>query len=161
MKDRQELVRNYMKIVIKEAKILPQEIVELEKEANEESFNFVTTLIDEFNSGKNCFNQPGEFFLTAYENNKLIACGGLNQQWNEKDLETRIGRVRRFYVLPQYRKYGVGKQLLQHLEKKAITHFSALCLYTDTHPAAHFYQKMNYVFVENHPNYNYFKYLIS
>ncbi|MDA1172671.1 MAG: GNAT family N-acetyltransferase, partial [Proteobacteria bacterium] len=23
-----------------------------------------------------------------------------------------------------------------------------------------FYQKQNYVFVENHPNYNYFKYLI-
>jgi GNAT superfamily N-acetyltransferase len=150
-----------MNIVIKEVKELPQAIVELEQEANKEELALVTRMIEEFKSGKNRFDGPGEFFLTAYDNDKLIACGGLSQQWNENDVEARIGRVRRFYVLPEYRKHGVGKHLLKYLENKAVVNFSALCLYTDTHPAAHFYQKMNYVFVENHPNYNYFKYLIS
>ena len=149
-----------MNIVIKENIELPESIVELEIEANKESFIAISKMIEEFKSGKNRFDQPGEFLLTAYDQGKLIACGGLNQQWNENDVETRIGRVRRFYVLPEYRKHGVGKQLLQYLEKKAIENFSALCLHTETHPAANFYQKMNYVFVENHPNYNYFKYLI-
>jgi len=54
----------------------------------------------------------------------------------------------------------VGRQLLAHLEKCARPNFSALCLNTADLSAASFYQKQNYVFVENHPNYNYFKYLI-
>lgn len=149
-----------MNIEIKEVNDLPIEIHQLAQEAKREGFELVERLIDEYISGKNCFNLPGEFLLMAYEGEKLIACGGLNLQWNEQQVENRIGRVRRFYVRPEYRKHGVGKKLLQYLEKKAITNFSALCLHTSTTLAAHFYQKMNYVFVENHPNYNYFKYLI-
>jgi GNAT superfamily N-acetyltransferase len=149
-----------MKLVIKEVKELPPEITQLANNSKKEGFDFIERMIEEFNSGKNCFNQPGEFLLVAYDNDKLIACGGLNLQWNEQDVESRIGRVRRFYVLPEYRQHGVGKLLLQYLEKKAIVDFSALCLYTSLKDAAGFYKKMNYVFVENHPNYNYFKYLI-
>ncbi|MDM1261981.1 GNAT family N-acetyltransferase [Acinetobacter indicus] len=149
-----------MNIEIKEAQGLPEQIVELEKQASKEGFAFVQCLIDEYQSAKNRFDQPGEFLLFAYDQDKLIACGGLNQQWNDQEVEQGIGRVRRFYVLPEYRKHGVGKLLLQYLEKKARPHFSALCLDTETKSAAHFYQKQNYVYVENHPNYNYFKYLV-
>ena len=150
----------FLKIEIQEVKELPEAISILAQQANKEGFEFVTRMIEEFESGKNRFDKPNEFLLMAYDNGQLIACGGLNLQWNEQDIETRIGRVRRFYVLPKYRKHGVGKQLLQYLEKKAIANFSALCLNTEIKSAANFYQKMNYVFVENHPNYNYFKYLI-
>ena len=149
-----------MNIEIKEAQEVPTQIQTLSKHAAQEGFDFVHRLIEEWESGKNRFNQPGEFLLFVYDGDQLVACGGLNQQWNEQDIESRIGRVRRFYVLPNYRKHGVGKQLLQHLEKKARANFSALCLNTDTKSAAHFYQKQNYVYVENHPNYSYFKYLI-
>lgn len=149
-----------MNITIDKAEQLPEQIKELAKQAQKEGFQFVDRLIEEFESGKNRFDQPGEFLLLGYDDDKLVACGGLNQQWNENEIDARIGRVRRFYVLPKYRKYGVGKQLLQQLEKEARANFSALCLNTDTKNAAHFYQKQNYVFVENHPNYSYFKYLI-
>lgn len=150
-----------MNITIDKAEQLPTQIQELAKQAQKEGFQFVDRLIEEYESGKNRFNQPGEFLLFVYDDEKLIACGGLNQQWNENEIDNRIGRVRRFYVLPKYRKHGVGKQLLQHLEKNARANFSALCLNTDTKSAAHFYQKQNYVFVENHPNYSYFKYLLQ
>ncbi|OTG77061.1 GNAT family N-acetyltransferase [Acinetobacter sp. ANC 4169] len=149
-----------MNITIDKAEQLPEQIKELAKQAQQEGFQFVDRLIEEYDSGKNRFNLPGEFLLFVYDGDKLIACGGLNQQWNENEIDSRIGRVRRFYVLPKYRKHGVGKQLLQQLEKEARANFSALCLNTDTKNAAHFYQKQNYVFVENHPNYSYFKYLI-
>ncbi|GAA5181990.1 GNAT family N-acetyltransferase [Acinetobacter kookii] len=149
-----------MNITIDKAEQLPEQIKELAKQAQQEGFQFVDRLIEEFESGKNRFDQPGEFLLLGYHDDKLVACGGLNQQWNENEIDSRIGRVRRFYVLPEYRKHGVGKQLLQQLEKEARANFSALCLNTDTKNAAHFYQKQNYVFVENHPNYSYFKYLI-
>ncbi|ALD03380.1 MAG: GNAT family N-acetyltransferase [Acinetobacter sp.] len=149
-----------MNITITQAETLPVEIKELAKQAHKEGLVLVDGLIEEYESGKNRFNQPGEFLLFAYDDDRLIACGGLNQQWNENEIDTRIGRVRRFYVLPKYRKHGVGKQLLQHLEKQARANFSALCLSIDTKAAASFYQKQNYVFVENHPNYSYFKYLL-
>lgn len=48
--------------------------------------------------------------LLAYDQDQLIACGGLNQQWGENEIEARIS-VRRFYVHPKYRKSGVGRQL--------------------------------------------------
>ena len=116
-------------------------------------------MIEEFESGKNRFDKPNEFLLMAYDNGQLIACGGLNLQWNEQDIETRIGRVRRFYVLPKYRKHGVGKQLLQYLEKKAIANFSALCLNTEIKSAANFYQNstcfVSAYFLKHHPIFEY------
>ena len=149
-----------MKIEIKEVQALPKTISELAKQSEKEGFSFVNRLIEEFENGTNRFDRPGEFFLLAFDGAKLIACGGLNQQRSEDENESRIGRVRRFYVLPKYRQHGVGKLLLQYLEKKAVERFSALCLQTDTKSASSFYQKMNYVYVQNHSNYNYFKYLI-
>ena len=149
-----------MEITIRQAEQLPAQIENIAALAQHEGHVFIHRLIEEYRSGKNRFDQAGEQLLLAYDGDKLIACGGLNQQWGDAGVEERIGRVRRFYVHPQYRQHGVGKQLLFELEKGAKKHFSALCLNTENKFAAKFYQKQNYVFVENHPNYNYFKYLV-
>ena len=150
-----------MEISIRQAEQLPKQIENLAALANQEGYAFIQRFIEEFQSGKNRFDQTGECLLMAYDGNSLVGCGGLNQQWGDAGVEERIGRVRRFYVHPQYRQHGVGKTLLLELEKLAKPYYSALCLNTDQKGAAHFYQKHNYVFVESHPNYNYFKYLIS
>lgn len=149
-----------MNIMIENAEQLSAQIQELAQHARQEGFTLVDKLIEEYTTGTNCFNQSGECLFFVYDDQKLIACGGLNQQMSDQAVESRIGRVRRFYVLPEYRKQGVGKQLLAKLEHHARVNFSALCLQTDTGLAASFYQKQNYVWVENNPSYNYFKYLI-
>ncbi|MFW2046226.1 GNAT family N-acetyltransferase [Acinetobacter variabilis] len=149
-----------MDIKIVTAEQLPDQIDTLATLARKEGYDLIDKLIEEYRTGKNCFSQNNEFLACAYDGNKLIACGGLNQQWGDNGIEERIGRVRRFYVHPKYRQHGVGKQLLAYLEQLARPFYSALCLQTDTKLAASFYQKQNYVFVENHPNYNYFKYMI-
>ena len=149
-----------MDIKIVTAEQLPDQIDTLATLARKEGYNLIDKLIEEYRTGKNCFSQNNEFLACAYDGNKLIACGGLNQQWGDNGIEERIGRVRRFYVHPKYRQHGVGKQLLAYLEQLARPFYSALCLQTDTKLAASFYQKQNYVFVENHPSYNYFKYMI-
>ena len=71
-----------MNIEIKEAQELPTQIQTLAKHAAQEGFDFVHRLIEEWESGKNRFNQPGEFLLFVYDGDQLVACGGLNQQWN-------------------------------------------------------------------------------
>lgn len=149
-----------MDIKIVTAEQLPDRIDTLATLARKEGYDLIDKLIEEYRTGKNCFSQTNEFLACAYDGNKLIACGGLNQQWGDNGIEERIGRVRRFYVHPKYRQHGVGKQLLAYLEQLARPFYSALCLQTDTKLAASFYQKQNYVFVENHPSYNYFKYMI-
>ncbi|KAF1018125.1 GNAT family N-acetyltransferase [Acinetobacter sp.] len=155
-----------MNISIQQVDQLPTQIQDLAIIAEKEGFQFIQRLVDEFHQGKNRFNRHGEFLLLAFDGDKLVACGGLNIQMSEDsdtnqkpETQHKIGRVRRFYVLPEYRKTGLGKRLLQELERKAKANFSALCLNSEK-DAAPFYQKQNYVFVENHPNYNYFKYLI-
>ena len=141
-----------MEIKIVTAEQLPDQIDTLATLARKEGYDLIDKLIEEYRTGKNCFSQNNEFLACAYDGNKLIACGGLNQQWGDNGIEERIGRVRRFYVHPKYRQHGVGKQLLAYLEQLVRPFYSALCLQTDTKLAASFYQKQNYVFVENHPS---------
>lgn len=139
---------------------LPQQIAELGQQAKQDGFDFVERLIEEYEAGKNRFDRVGETLLAVYDEDKLIACGGLNQQIEQHEPNTRIGYIQYCYVMPEYRKTGVGRQLLATLEMYARPYFAALCLQTETTSAATFYQKLNYVFVANHPSYNYFKYLI-
>jgi len=156
-----------MDILIQQVEHLPVQIQDLVMASKKEGFNMIQRLVDEYEQGTNRFNHQGEFLLVAYAGERLVACGGLNIQFSE-DAETnqnpttqhKIGRVRRFYVVPEYRRTGVAKKLLRELEKRAKPQFSALCLHTDIVNAVQFYKKQNYVFVENNPNYNYFKYLI-
>ena len=150
-----------MDIKIVKVEQLPDQVETLATLARKEGLDVLDKLIEEYRTGKNCFAQANEHLLVAHDGKKLIACGGLNQQWGDNGIEERIGRVRRFYVHPKYRLQGVGKQLLAYLDQLAAPHYSALCLQTDSRLAASFYQKQNYVFVENNPSYNYFKYLIS
>lgn len=50
-------------------------------------------------------------------NNELVAVGGLNQ--DPYNHSTMIGRLRRFYVHPNFRKYGIGSHLLKEIENFA------------------------------------------
>ena len=63
-----------MKIEIQEVKELPEAISMLAQQANKEGFEFVTRMIEEFESGKNRFDKPNEFLLMAYDNGQLIGC---------------------------------------------------------------------------------------
>ncbi|MDR6795052.1 GNAT family N-acetyltransferase [Acinetobacter calcoaceticus] len=80
---------------------LPEQIIELSLVSQNEGFRFINRLIDEYQSGKNCFDQEGEALFGIQQNEKIIAIGGINAT---EDIE--IGRLRRFYVHPEYRRQG-------------------------------------------------------
>ena len=93
---------------------MEHDIKELLIESQEEGFCFLTKLIVEYKNGQNVFNKIGERLWEVYgEKNKLIGVAGLNQNPNSQYANVR--RVRRFYVSAQFRRKGVGKQLLKEI----------------------------------------------
>lgn len=120
-----------------------------------EGFHFLHRLKQDFETGENCFNQNGEALFTVFtQKEQLIAIGGLNQHpFHDSE---QVGRLRRFYIHPVFRRQCVGHDLLRHAEQYAQVYFHELYLFTDTANAASFYQKMGYEPVDL-PNSNFRK----
>ncbi len=69
-------------------------------------------------------------FIWYFSREKLIGIGGLNEDpYTENN---KIGRLRRFYILKNYRRIGLGKLLLNQLLSYAEKNFKVVVLHTDT-----------------------------
>lgn len=132
-------------MLVERINALPDDIDGLLVQSIDEGFNFVCRLIADFDTGKNRFDQPGEALFVVLDGERLVAIGGVNIDPFESD--SRIGRVRRVYVLPECRGSGVGRQLMGVIEAHAAKHFRQLNLYTDMVDAAQFYQRLGYAAV--------------
>ncbi|EOR07796.1 GNAT family N-acetyltransferase [Acinetobacter sp. ANC 3926] len=122
---------------------LPAQIGVLIQYSEREGFRFLNRLKQDFQSGANCFDQIGEALFVVYDQQDgLIAVGGLNQDPFAES--KRVGRLRRFYIHPDYRHKKIATYLLMHIEQYAKTYFERLDLFTDTAQAAHFYQSRGY-----------------
>ncbi|MEI4528461.1 GNAT family N-acetyltransferase [Priestia megaterium] len=127
---------------------MEHDIKELLIESQEEGFCFLTKLIVEYKNGQNVFNKIGERLWEVYgKKNKLIGVAGLNQNPNSQYANVR--RVRRFYVSAQFRRKGVGKQLLKEIIHYAENYYDSLVLYTDTDKAKLFYERNGFKRVYN------------
>lgn len=114
----------------------------LHKEARAEGFDFLDTLVDEFTSGENRYDGPGEVLLGGIDNGMLIAVGGLNCDPYLDDPAT--GRIRRVYVRTDWRNQHVGRALLIALIDQARSHFSAVRLRAVTPGAARLYERLGF-----------------
>ncbi|ENV08439.1 hypothetical protein F966_03113 [Acinetobacter higginsii] len=122
---------------------LPAQIDVLIQYSEREGFRFLNRLKQEFQSGTNCFDQIGEALFIVYDQHDcLIAVAGLNQDPFAES--QRVGRLRRFYIHPDYRANQIGTHLLRHIEQYAKAYFERLELFTDTTQAAQFYQSRGY-----------------
>ncbi|MDH0030378.1 MULTISPECIES: GNAT family N-acetyltransferase [unclassified Acinetobacter] len=134
---------------------LPSQLDVLIAYSQSENFRFLNRLQQDFQTGENCFDRHGEALFAVYTmKDQLIAVAGLNQ--DSFHHSGQVGRLRRFYIHPDYRRQGVGAYLLQYIEQYAQTYFHELHLFTDTANAASFYQKMGYEPVDL-PNSNFRK----
>lgn len=68
-----------MEILIQAAEQLPPQIQALAQLAAKEGYEPLTRLIEEYQSGKNRFDQKGEVLLLAYDQDQLIACGEIGR----------------------------------------------------------------------------------
>lgn len=119
-----------------------QSIQHLVEESRSEGFRFVQRLMEEYLSGLNRFDLPGEILLIASVQGAIIGIGGLNRDPYFSD--PTVGRLRHVYVEAAWRRRGVGRVLVTALMDVAKPHYQLLTLRTDTAAADAFYRTLGF-----------------
>jgi len=102
----------------------------------------VRRLVDEWRSGVNRFDRPGEALFGAWVDGQLIGVCGLNIDPYAAD--DRVGRVRHLYVSSARRGHGVGRRLVAHVVRAARGRFDVLYLRTNSPAAARLYESAGF-----------------
>ena len=116
--------RKHMIAVVRITDLEPDPLNELRAQSSHEGFRFVERLCEEWATGANRVNAPGEALFVAVANGQVVGICGLNR--DPYACEPSIGRVRRLYVAPAQRRHGVGRALLEAVVTHARRHFSLL-----------------------------------
>ena len=126
--------------------ILPAPGIEqLLKEAQAEGYDFVDTLVDDWASGTNRFDGPGEALFGHRDQGSLVAVGGLNL--DPFAGRPDMGRIRRVYVRQAWRNAGIGRALVSSLTEEARKSFRSVRLRAENADAARLYERMGFVAV--------------
>jgi len=114
-------------LVLESVTTAPREVLgSLLELSQEEGFRHIDRFLDDWESGVNCFAQPGEIFLFAKLEGCVVAAGGLNR--TPRPDFPHCGRIRRFYVRPELRRHGVGRAFVAALLEHARSHFETVVL---------------------------------
>ena len=120
-------------------------VARLHAEAIEEGLRYVGRLINDWATGINRFDLPGESFLGAFRGNDLQGICGLNSDPYSADYA--VCRLRHLYVQRDARRTGIGSALVQHLLIEAKANFRLVRVRTDSEDAAAFYLRQCFVHV--------------
>ncbi|MFX1681637.1 GNAT family N-acetyltransferase [Mitsuaria sp. CC2] len=100
-------------------------------------------LMDEWRSGANRYEQPGESLWAWIDaHGQVIAVGGLNVEPPPGRAGT--GRMRRFYVHPDWRGHGLAKRLVNAVLASAQGHFSRLHVNCEGDDSATFWTRCGF-----------------
>ena len=121
------------------------------KQSKEEGFLIGERLVLDYKNGTNTFKNIGEALFGAFNNNgEIIAIGGLNRDpFSDKPY---IARVRRFYVINEYRRNGIGSLLLKNIINEAKKYHKIIVLRTNTPEGDHFYTSNGFIKVDSYPS---------
>ena len=111
-------------------------------ESEAEGLRFVRRLVEEWASGANRFDRPGETLLVARQAGQIVGVCGLNE--DPYAGAPRIGRVRHLYVRRSVRRLGVGRALLGEVLRAAGGSFDHLRLRTENPVAAALYEGLGF-----------------
>jgi GNAT superfamily N-acetyltransferase len=115
---------------------------ELRADARAEGYNFMDRLANEWQSGVNRFDAPGEMLCGHLGNGLLVAAGGLNRDPFAGRAE--VGRIRRVYVRPAWRGRGIGAALVSVLIEEARQNFACVRLRAENPVAARLYERLGF-----------------
>lgn len=133
---------------------LPADLEALVRAGLQEDFRALARLRDDWISGENRFNRPGEALFRAKDQGRLVGIVGLNRDPFVEQMggaPHQVGRIRRLYVLPDSRRGGIGRALVQAVVDAAQTHFTTLGLRTHDPRADAFYRACGFSPVQGQP----------
>jgi len=119
-----------------------ERVAELVVESERHGLRFIRRLAEEWTSGANRFDQPGEALFVARIGERVVGVCGLNV--DPYAAEPRVGRVRHLYVLSGQRRLGVGRRLVSEIIDAARGRFDRLRLRTEAPEAAQLYQALGF-----------------
>jgi len=122
--------------------LAPSCLEALVAESEQAGSRIVRRLVDDWASGANRFDRPGEALFAARIEGRLVGVCGLNV--DPYSAEPRLGRVRHLYVLSAYRRRGIGRQLVADVIAAARGRFDHLRLSTGNPVAAGFYERLGF-----------------
>lgn len=129
-------------IEIISTKQLPAGLASLADEARQEGYLFLDRLVEDWESGANRFSRRGELLFGAFDEDALVAIGGLNcDPWLQDET---VGRLRRFFVSGVYRRKGIGRAMVQALLGEAVNTFTKVRLRTNSLDASKFYLRCGF-----------------
>jgi GNAT superfamily N-acetyltransferase len=111
-------------------------------ESEQAGLGFVRRLAEEWASGRNRFDRPGEALFGALTDRHLVGVCGLNIDPYAAD--PHVGRVRHLYVLTAHRRLGVGRELVGAVVGAARGRFATLRLSTANPAAARLYESLGF-----------------
>jgi ribosomal protein S18 acetylase RimI-like enzyme len=120
----------------------PDALAALSAESQREGWQFVCRLADEWGSGANRFDRPGEALFVARAGGSIIGVCGLNIDPYLAD--EAVGRVRRLYVLQAFRCQGLGQWLVRTVVAAATGRFERLRVRTDNPKAGRLYERLGF-----------------
>jgi GNAT superfamily N-acetyltransferase len=80
--------------------------------------------------------------LGVFDGARLVAVGGLTPDPYLDD--PTVGRVRHVYVAVDHRRAGIGRRIIEALERRAASSYTTLRLRTESAQAAAFYESLAY-----------------
>ena len=118
------------------------ELQSLIGESTRDGYTFLQRTIDDWYSGANKFDRPGESLWGLFIGKDLIGVGGLNI--DPYTLTPKVGRVRHLYVRAAHRRAGYATLIMSKIMEEACGHFTVLRLFTDNAGASGFYEKLGF-----------------
>jgi ribosomal protein S18 acetylase RimI-like enzyme len=127
-----------------------QELRPLLNASESEGLSFVRRVAREWQTGDNRFSQPGEALFGAFDDKRLVGICGL--MLDPYARVPGVARLRNLYVLPGYRRSGIGKQLTKAVIASASGSFHLLRLRAGTPDAARLYDRLGFLRSSTEPD---------
>lgn len=130
--------------------VLPADLGDLIRLSLRDDFRALQRMREDWVSGSNRFDRPGEALFEARVGSRLIGLCGLNRDPYMQ--APKVGRVRHLYVHPDFRRRGVGRLLVSKIVECASRSFVRVRLRTSGADADQFYVAIGFRRVVGEPN---------
>ncbi|RAK60464.1 GNAT family N-acetyltransferase [Phenylobacterium hankyongense] len=121
---------------------LPTGFAALRCEADADGYRHMARLAQDWESGAERFDRPGEALLAAFLDGELAGIGGMTQE--PLPAPEPALRIRRFYVKQGARRQGLGRTLANALLQEALDQVALVTVHAARPPAPAFWEALGF-----------------